>query len=142
VEPHRADALYIRASCQGVNGDYASAIKTNNDVVALDPTYADAYNGLGWNYNQIAKYSEAKAALDTAIKLYGQGGNFNIESEERAYENRAYSFLNMRQYQAAIADYTKAISLGGDRQGLSAKIAEARKMLAEPPMKSAAPANK
>ncbi len=87
------------------------AIKVGyNEVIALDPQLALAYNNRGTAKAALGKYEEAIADYDKAIALNDKAIDFNPQYAE-AYSNRGVAKAALRRYEEAISDYDKAIAL-------------------------------
>ena len=117
--------------------NYNGAIAKYNEVLQLNPNYAEAYYNRGCAYDDLDNNTAAISDYTKAIELYpnyfeaynNRGlayynmGNRNAAiidynkaiainpNDEIAYYNRGLAYQNIRNYNAAIADYTKAIAL-------------------------------
>ena len=83
--------------------EHASALKSFDAAIRLNPKLADAYTNRGASYNALGQYQRAIQDLDEAIKL-------NPETA-MAYNNRGNSYGNLDQIERAIEDYGEALRL-------------------------------
>lgn len=81
----------------------ATALRSFDEAVRLNPNLADAYTNRGASYNALGRYQRAIQDLDEAIKLN--------PGMAIAYNNRGNSYGNLDQLQRAIEDYDEAIRL-------------------------------
>jgi TonB family protein len=94
----------IRETDQAVkNRDYSSSAQLLEKVVAVDPKYKNAWNYLGWTYNQLGQYEKAEAALRQAIAVDAK--------DTRAYNNLGQSLTAQKKYDEAIVQYQKQIEI-------------------------------
>lgn len=104
---HAADVTNEEMMNRGFNSviqrDYAAAITQYNQIIAADPTDAQAFYNRGTTYNLLKDYSRAIADYSQAITLN--------PNHARAYYNRALSYRSLGDYTRAIADYSHAIAL-------------------------------
>ncbi len=55
------------------SGDYLGALEKFGGALDLDPSYADAHNGLGWTYARLDSLSESLDGFGRAIRGGGHG---------------------------------------------------------------------
>ncbi len=103
----RVQYLASLAYGQSLRRDYASAIATNEQILALDPNNAFSYSRIGfWLMQQDtarANYAAAVADFTAAIHI-----NPHFIS---AYANRALAYHDNGNYPAAIADWQSCLTL-------------------------------
>ncbi len=81
-------------------GKYAEAIEKFNDALALDDTYADAYNGLGWSNAKLDELLDALTNFDLCI-------DNGMSDEPDPYAGKAVVY---RDYDAASDHFSQAIT--------------------------------
>lgn len=132
--PGNPNSHYLLANYYQKKGLHKDAIKEYKKVIAIDPLYIKAYNGLGVSYDQLGYYSEAVGSYQTAINInpkldyvlnnlgyaHLKRGNFEaaIETLERAselnnYDKRIHSNLGLAyarsgQYEKAFEEFKVA----------------------------------
>ncbi len=147
--PNRDDAyIYRGIICHGA-GDYTQAIKDYEKAIAIDPQDAVAYNDLGTSQEAFGKMQEAITNYSKAIELDpnytdayiarasargklqdwdGALADFHeVESLHQVenpdlYQSRAYVQFVRNEFELAITDATKAISLATNGDGASLQI--------------------
>ncbi|MGR6087348.1 MAG: tetratricopeptide repeat protein [Arcticibacter sp.] len=90
--------------------DYNSALIDFMKILGLDSTNFDAINAIGALY-------EAQGKLDMAIYEYGKGTlleKSNPKSASSCYSNRATIYTKIKEFDKALADHNKAITLDPD----------------------------
>ncbi len=99
--------LYVRADFNRFKGRYCEAIEDYNTIEKLNPDDHEPvlYIRRGNNYLSLGDYDKAITEYDIAIK---------IEESYWPLLYKAKAKLNKADYQAAILDYTKAISCAPD----------------------------
>ncbi len=103
----QAETWFERASeCDNDPARWDEAIDAYRRVVAIDPTYAAAWNNLGLVLHRIGKYAEARSAYESAL-----------EQEPRCCE-AAYNLGSLDEDEGnvdeAIRHYRRALKLSGD----------------------------
>lgn len=84
-------------------GKLTQAINSYNQAIALDPSYASAYNDRAIVYQDQGKVEKAMADYNKAIALSPTNAYF--------YTNRGTVYAAQGNWEEAIADYDKSISL-------------------------------
>ena len=112
INPSYADAYAKRAETYQSLGDdkkavadFSAAIKLGGSSYEFDPTlhFANAYFGRGNVYYGMREYDKAIADFDSTLAL--------SPKHSLAILNRAIALDDERQYDSAIAGYTRAIAL-------------------------------
>lgn len=94
----------IRSADQAArNRDYSACAQILEQVVALDPSYRNAWNYLGWTYNALGQYDKAEIALRKAIAA--------DPLDQRAYNNLGQALASQKKYDEAVAQYLKQIDI-------------------------------
>lgn len=83
--------------------DYAAAINQYTQIIAADPTDAQAFYNRATTFTLLKDYARAIADYSQAITLNPK--------HARAYYNRALAYRSLGDYTRAISDYTQAIAL-------------------------------
>jgi tetratricopeptide (TPR) repeat protein len=80
IDPSNAGAEYILGELSRQGGDLDAAIQHFTKASKLDPTFADAYLGLGTTLVTEKKYAEAIPPLEVAVKLQPQNpvGHYSL----------------------------------------------------------------
>lgn len=105
-DPKLADAYISRGFSYSKLGNYPSAILDYLKALEIQPQSAYAHNNLGFTYLRNGNIEKAIEEFNTAISLMKDGN-----SMAGVYANRAEAFLRLGDYDIAIADADKAISL-------------------------------
>lgn len=113
------DALFLRGRIFYTQGDGDQAQKHFRRVLSLDPDHPHAAKWLRMQQKLNRTKDAGNAAFKAkkfreAIELYSKGleidpTNKNINS--RLYQNRAQAYTNLKEYQKAIDDCTKAVRI-------------------------------
>ncbi len=80
-----------------------AAIEEFKKATDLNPSYASAYNLLGYSYRQNVSYPEAEKAFQRYIEL--------IPKDPNPYDSYAELLLKMGRFDDAIAQYRKALEI-------------------------------
>lgn len=103
----QAETWFERASeWDGNPAQWEDAVLAYRRVVAIDPTYAAAWNNLGLLLHRMGRYEEADAA-------YGKALEHDPSCREAAY-NLGSLHEDRGDVDAAIADYRQALALSPD----------------------------
>ena len=94
---------------QYANKDYSSELKTLNWIILLNPI-ASNYSLRGDVYGLLGNYKKAIEDKSTAISM--------TPTDFELYSSRAYLNSKQMNHDLAIDDYTKAIELKPDDDGL------------------------
>lgn len=65
----KIEKLHNQAVEAALKQNWETAIKLNLDIIALDPSYIDAYLGLGFAYMHVSNLKEAKAQYKKALDI-------------------------------------------------------------------------
>ncbi len=109
LEPpaQQAETWFERASEWDADpAQWKDAIDAYRRVVAIDPTYAAAWNNLGLLLHRMGRYDEAREAYDTAVAQ-------DAECAEAAY-NLGSLAEDQGDVEAAIAHYRRALEVSAD----------------------------
>ena len=82
---------------------WIEALAAYNQALQLSPNSADAYNALGWAYNDMGRHGEAFAPLVKAIQLNPQLAD--------AHYGIAYAYLASDNYARALVFLRTAVRL-------------------------------
>jgi TonB family protein len=96
------------------NRDYSTCAQLLEQVVAIDSSYKNAWNYLGWTYNALGQYAKAEAALRKAILV--------DPNDPRAYNNLGQALVYQKKYEDAIPQFLKQIELNPKDQWASANL--------------------
>ena len=91
--------LYDSARRAASNRDYATAAQLYEEAISKDADYADAWNSLGYAYNQLRRYEKGEAALRRALAL--------DPSARFAHGNLGQALEGQKKYAEAILEYQK-----------------------------------
>jgi tetratricopeptide (TPR) repeat protein len=80
-----------------------AAIEEFQKATALDPSYASAFNLLGYSYRQNVDYPQAEKAFQRYVEL--------IPKDPNPYDSYAELLLKMGRFDDAIAQYRKALEI-------------------------------
>ena len=85
-------------------GRYSDAVVDFSKATELEPTMADAWNGLGWAYARLNH-------PDTSVAFFNVGENLNDQTQvgTEILAGRAFSNLALGEYLLAINDATAAL---------------------------------
>lgn len=90
------------------------AIQDFNKAIELNPKYFQTYISLGLLYSSVKKeHDKAVVELTRAIESASQETDYYRKriALDNAYENRAFAYLQKRDFDNAIADYNKIIEM-------------------------------
>ncbi len=124
LEPRDPRGFQLRFNAYGNLLDRKHQLQDARSVVKLQPHNANAYNDLGIALANNKEFSASEVALTRAIALQPSNPEF--------YSNRAQPEYQQKQYNKALADLEKALSLTKDRSRrgqLTAAIAYLRKQI-------------
>lgn len=100
------EAYYSRAICYSNINKLNKALKDFNKVIELDPEYAEAYNNRAFYVKM--KTGDYKGAIEDYNKFL----ELNKENNNAfAYSNRGHAKYMLKQYDEALVDIEKSISL-------------------------------
>ena len=86
-------------------GTWDAAIVKYQEAIRVSPDYGLAYTNLGFALNRTGHYTEAIEALSKASELT------DVEAHlSRIFDLRGFSKMNLRNYEDAIADFSRALS--------------------------------
>jgi tetratricopeptide (TPR) repeat protein len=95
--------LYESGQRAGANRDYVTSAQLYEQAVAKDPGYMDAWNALGWTYNNLHRYDKAEAALRKALDI--------VPTARYAHNNLGQALEGKKKYNESIPEYEKEIEL-------------------------------
>ncbi|MBC8452749.1 MAG: tetratricopeptide repeat protein [Spirochaetes bacterium] len=103
--PDSSDLLYLRAVLYESGGDYQAAIADHSRLIELNDSQKDFYySHRAMNYYKMREWDSALADINTSIDL-------QIVPFAQDYVLRGDIYIELGITDAAITDYTKAISL-------------------------------
>ncbi|MDJ0578705.1 serine protease [Crocosphaera sp.] len=94
--------------------DYQGALEDYNEAIRRNPNNGDHYVGRGDYYAQTNQAEKAQADYKKAIEAYSETLKTDPKYPNQVafvYSNRAKVYRKLKNNQAAIADYSKAITL-------------------------------
>jgi tetratricopeptide (TPR) repeat protein len=86
------------------NDDWAAAITLYRQAIEADPSYARAYSNLGYALNRLGLYGDAIGVLSEGIEKTP-----NSVLLHRLYDSRGFARSNLKDYDGAIQDFTRAL---------------------------------
>jgi tetratricopeptide (TPR) repeat protein len=95
--------LYEAGQRAGTNRDYVTSAQLYEQAVAKDPKYMDAWNALGWTYNNLKLYDKAEAALRKALEI--------VPTARYAHNNLGQALEGQKKYNESIPEFEKEIEL-------------------------------
>jgi tetratricopeptide (TPR) repeat protein len=98
-----AKPLYDAGQRAGTNRDYVTSAQLYEQAVAKDPKLMDAWNALGWTYNNLKRYDKAEAALRKALELF--------PTARYAHNNLGQALEGQKKYNESIPEFEKEIEL-------------------------------
>ncbi len=109
--PRHADGYYLRGWSNKGLRKYAEARDDLSRAIALNPAHVEAYHQRGHAYQSLRRYEQAVDDFTAAIL-----GQFAIIDKRKGADAHLYYALGLaryylRQYDLAIADWKKALSL-------------------------------
>jgi tetratricopeptide (TPR) repeat protein len=106
LKPGSYAAHFAQATIYIFAEQYDQALMELNKAIALDPDEGVAYVGRGFIYTREKKKDLARATEDFS-RVIAKGGPWS----PMAYLNRALIFMDNKRFDAAIADFNKAIEM-------------------------------
>jgi len=106
VKPEDIALLFQQAVFLQERERHADAVALYDEIIRLDPDYAEAYNNRGIAYRNKGEHDRAIADYDRAIALKPDCAE--------AYVNRGVAYDVKGEHDRAIADYDRAIALKPD----------------------------
>lgn len=98
-----ADDWLLQAVGKYKQGKFQDALQDFDQAIALNPKFAEAYNGRGFMYHWLQQPSKALQNYNQAIAL-------NPKLAE-AYNGRGFTYHWLKQYPKALQDYNQTIAL-------------------------------
>ncbi|MDJ0846387.1 tetratricopeptide repeat protein [Crocosphaera sp.] len=100
--------------------DYPGALSDYNEAIRLNPNDGDNYTRRGDYYSQTNQPEKAKADYNQAIEVYGNTIKTDPQNTLNfgIYASRGQLYRKLKNYEAAIAAYTKAIELAPYHQDI------------------------
>lgn len=89
--------LYEDAWANMIEENFRSARRIFNELIELEPTWAEGYIGRGDAYLSLGRFADAEEDLSKAIELIG-------EAELGILSSRLFVYLNLEDYRSAIRD--------------------------------------
>ena len=99
----RVPVLLITALCYSDIGDYESTEKAYLQLLRYDPSHAQAHSNLGSLYIKTGKLDEALSHFNSSIQF--KADNYS------AYVNRANWYFRVHDFERAVDDAHKALSI-------------------------------
>ena len=94
---------YCRGNAYSDLGNYRQAIEDLNRVIAIRPSYAEAYNNRGAAYKGFGNYRQAIEDFNKAIEIR--------PNYPEAYLNRGLAYVGLGNYRQAIEDLNRVIAI-------------------------------
>jgi tetratricopeptide (TPR) repeat protein len=108
LEPSQLSSAYaMRALGYSLKGEYERAIKDYDAAIKIVPDFAVALNNRAWAYFRSGRGSQGLADVEKSLRLN--------PLSEHTWDTRAHIRQVMGNFQGALADYEKAIQVGGSR---------------------------
>ena len=101
--PNDERAHFALGTFSFAQNQMSPAIEEFQKAIALNPSYASAYNLLGYSYRQNVNYPEAEKAFQKYVEL--------IPKDPNPYDSYAELLLKMGRFDDAIAQYKKALEI-------------------------------
>lgn len=114
--------IWKRAELYYRLGDYDLSDKDYDKIIKLDEGYITAYMGIGRNKSEQGLYDDAIKTFDYVIKL--------ANDYSSAYSFRAECQIKKHNYNLAIDDILKALSIDGDDKAFYLMVELAQKIIA------------
>ena len=86
-----------------IRQNYTQSVAEYKKAIAIWPTFASAYNNLGYAYRQLEDYSDAEQTFKKYTEL--------IPDNPNPYDSYAELLLKIGRFDESIANYQKALSL-------------------------------
>jgi len=83
------------------------AMQKYQKAIESDPAYARAYSNLGYAFNRLGQFDKGVEFLNKAITL--AESEFDTALLHRTYDNRGFARSCLKDYDGAIADFTKSL---------------------------------
>jgi predicted Zn-dependent protease len=103
----RSSAFAMRALGQSLLGQYADAIADYDAAIQLNPSFAVALNNRAWAYFKWGKAAQGMNDVERSLALDSMSPH--------SYDTRAHIMQQAGNTVAAMADYDRAMFLGGLR---------------------------
>ena len=108
LDPQCGAAYYGRGWVKHMKGDFNGEIQDARKGLSLDGKHAGMYyRRIGAALQGLKKYREAIEAYNAAIQFYSG-------SEEGTIYNRGMCFLEMKEYDLALADFNRSLEMDPD----------------------------
>ncbi|MDV6343378.1 tetratricopeptide repeat protein [Nitrosomonas sp. Is37] len=111
---HDLEAMYQSGRTYQEEASFPEAITTYENILAIDPDYAEAYNGLGVIYAIQEKFEPALLHLQKAITLEPLASHL--------HNNLGYTYLLMGREAEAIRSFKQALRLDPGNQKARANL--------------------
>ena len=82
--------------------DYAAAVEEYKKATAINPSFSQPYNQMGYAYRFLGKYDEAEAAFKKYVEL--------IPGDPNPYDSYAELLMKTGRFDESIVQYKKALS--------------------------------
>ncbi|MEP6924406.1 MAG: tetratricopeptide repeat protein [Pyrinomonadaceae bacterium] len=125
LDPNNAQALACRGNFYRLLKKYDEALADLNESIRLSPEAATSYQIRSVIYKDRKMYDEAIADQTGAIKIHAEA---DYQSPYN-YEERGELYFLKGDYENAVRDYSKVISIKPDLENIYAKRAEAYRKL-------------
>ncbi|MBD1813952.1 CHAT domain-containing protein [Microcoleus sp. FACHB-DQ6] len=96
------EELFNQGKYRYYAGDLGRALAAYKQALEIDPTYCNAWNGLGFTLKDLGRNSEAIAAFDKALEFTG-------DQDWMAWGNRGFAFLRSGRYSEAIQNWDEGL---------------------------------
>ena len=111
VQPDSGTVLYNRANAYTEMGEYDKAVADYNSALKIHPDYVLYYYRRGEMHIKKGDYYRAIADFNSAIYYQSGGGSEGGSESSQLYHVRGQAYYYNKQYNNAIADYTRAIRI-------------------------------
>lgn len=93
--------------CLALDDAHRTAVRSLTRAIALDPRFGAAYALRAIAYSDLKEYRQAIRDYDEVTELTPTG-----ETARITYNDRGLAKVSLREYQAAVQDFTKSIAIG------------------------------
>lgn len=105
LDPANPDGYSNRGAVYGYLGKYQAALVDYNKAIELDPNHAASFNNRANVYLRQRKIKQAMADIQKVFEIE------NANANAAQYDTRGCIYLEKKEYDLAIKDFTRAIEL-------------------------------
>lgn len=115
---HDLETMYQLGRKYQDEAQFAEAITTYENILAIDPNYAEAHNGLGVIYSIQGRFEPALQHLQKAVALAPLASHLR--------NNLGYTYLLLGREPEAISEFEQALRLDPENEKARANLAAIR----------------